>query len=132
NLACNPAVSASDALDYGHRAYDLMQQAHAFESRVADTYGWSLVQTNDSRNIDMGINVLLDAWKADEIPDTAYHLGKAYLAKGNAIEAQKYLDKAMDLYSEALKNDQVFDNTLQQSILDAQSQLKKLKGNRGS
>ncbi len=38
NLACNRSVPAPDALQYGKKAYDLMQQQHTFEPLVADTW----------------------------------------------------------------------------------------------
>ena len=128
NLACNTAVDSKDSLDYSRKAFSLMQQQHTFEPLVADTYGWSLVQSGDDRNLDEGLNVLLDAWTAKEIPDTAYHLGKAYLKKNDATEAEKYLTKAQTLFDEALTRNEVMDATLQQSIVDAQNEASKLKG----
>jgi tetratricopeptide (TPR) repeat protein len=129
NLACNKSVSSADALEYGRKAYELMQEAHTFEPLVADTYGWGLVQSGDDRNLDMGLNVLLEAYGANKnIVDVAYHLGAAYVKKNNATEAEKYLSEAQVLYDEAIKNNQITDATLQPGIIQAQNEVVKLKG----
>ncbi len=132
NLACNRAVDAKDALEYGRRAFELMQKANLFEPLVADTYGWSLVQSGDDRNLDMGLNILQDAYRAGEFVDVAYHLGEAYLRKNNAAEAEKYLAQAQTLYNDALKDNKIVDATLQPSIVAAQERAEKLKGKKGS
>ena len=127
NLACNRSVPAPDALQYGKKAYDLMQQQHTFEPLVADTYGWALVQSGEERNLDAGLNVLLDAWNARHVVDIAYHLGEAYLRKNNGIEADKYLTQAQALFTDALNNKEQLDVTLQKSIVAAQDKADKLK-----
>jgi tetratricopeptide (TPR) repeat protein len=121
NLACNPQVSAADSLDYSHKAFDLMQKTGNYDPLVADTFGWNEVQ-NDPNGLDNGLQVLLDAWKSEQIVDIAYHLGAAYLKKGNPNEASKYLTQAQSLFNDELKNNTVTDMTLQQKIIDAQRQ----------
>ena len=127
NLACNTAVDSKDSLDYSRKAFSLMQQQHTFEPLVADTYGWALIQSGDERNLDTGLNVLLEAWNARKVVDIAYHLGATYLKKNNAVEADKYLTQAQQLFDEAMAKKEVVDITLQESIVGAQAQVAKLK-----
>ena len=104
-----------------------MQAQKVFEPLVADTYGWALVQSGDERNLDTGLNVLLEAWNARQVVDIAYHLGATYLKKNNAVEADKYLTQAQQLFDEAMAKKEVVDITLQESIVGAQAQVAKLK-----
>ncbi len=87
----------------------------------------ALVQSGEeTRNLDAGLNVLLEAWTARHVVDIAYHLGEAYLRKNNGIEADKYLTQAQALFTDAINNKEQLD-TLQKSIVAAQDKADKLK-----
>jgi hypothetical protein len=75
--------------------------------------------------------VLLNAWNSKQVVDIAYHLGAAYLKKGNPDEASKYLTQAQSLFNDQLKNNTVTDATLQQKIIDAQRQANDKKAKAG-
>jgi hypothetical protein len=132
NLACNPAATAQESLEYGKKAYDLMLQNRVYEPLVADTYGWSMVQSGNERDLDAGLNVLLEAWNTKHIADIAYHIGDAYCRKNNGADAEKYLIEAQNLYNEALSKNQVSDMTLQLKINSAREKASKLKAKPGS
>lgn len=76
------------------KAQALAEKLKAVDAPVSyDTIGWVLLKAG---NKEEALKYLLRAWdKANGLPTVAYHLGVAYLAKGDASAAAKWLEKAV-------------------------------------
>lgn len=122
NLACvmiMPGAPATpeDALQYSRKAYDLMlNSGRPPEPAIMDTHAAILVLTG---RVDEGINLLLDALDRRAFPDAFYHLGDAYLRKGQPDEAERALKSAQDLILQAEREKQPIDPTLKSKIDEA-------------
>ena len=95
-LADHPTTSdPKKALIYSQKAWDLMGTGDGYKPFVADTHGWVLVQLG---RLDEGIAVLREAAaRGEESAEMSYHLGEAYLRKGQVKEAVAEMEKARAL-----------------------------------
>lgn len=109
------------ALGYSGRAYDLMQQANAYDVSIADTHGWVLI-LND--RTDEGMEVLKTALSKKPLPDTHYHLGEAYLRKAQYSEANAQFEQAAAVLKQTKDRGGFVDPALQDKLARAVDRLK--------
>jgi tetratricopeptide (TPR) repeat protein len=113
-----------EGLTYAKKAYDLSANNGQMQTRVADTYGWALIQ---STKVSEGISVLhsaIDNSTGDQanFPDIHYHLAEAYLKINEVNSAEQELTSAMQAYQHMLDTHQVVDESLKAKIDKALNQ----------
>ncbi len=121
NMACLLAEQIkppqpAEALVLAQRAQDAMRSTGVINYLVMDTYGWTLILNN---RLDEGIAVLQEVVQKEPFVDAYYHLGEGFLAKGYPEEAQKQLQKAVDLMDKAGKRGSATDHPLRSRIEQA-------------
>ena len=84
--------AVEQGVEYGSRAYRSSGLQGEADPRIADTYGWALVLAG--RGAD-AIPVLKSAADKLPIPETQYHLAKAYLSVGDHKAAWPCLTAAL-------------------------------------
>jgi tetratricopeptide (TPR) repeat protein len=99
NIACvlndmSTPPRPKEALVWSQKAYDLIQKSGKMVPTIYDTHGWVLISAGQ---LDDGIEVLHQGIDKSAFPDAFYHLGRAYLMKGQPKDAQRELNRAMEM-----------------------------------
>ena len=110
----------TEALKFSKQAYDLCKSTGQMQTRIADTYGWVLIQTG---NVNEGLNVLHLAIDQVDFAEGHYHLGMGYLKKKEFAAAQQEMYTALTMLQKSKdKHDQI-DETLAPKIDAALKQI---------
>jgi len=110
--AAQPDVKT--ALEYGQRAYQIMNRLGIESSVVLDTYGWMLVLNG---RVAEGTHMLrLAAAQFDSPVDAHYHLGEAYLRQSQAVSAEASLLEAQKRIEAARRTGDFVPTLLEQKV----------------
>jgi tetratricopeptide (TPR) repeat protein len=113
----------SDALIWSTKAFDIKAAQGAFNAKIYDTQGWTLILNG---KVDAGMDVLHQAAERAELPDLHYHLARGYLKKDRPEDAKRELELATRQLSNAIANKDPYDSTLPDKISQAGKEADKM------
>ena len=88
-----------EARKHSQKAYDLVKRAQPFPAAIFDTHGWVLVQCGQ---LNESIEILHKVVRQSNMPEAHYHLGEAYVRKGDYRKAQESLRLAAQSIPETI------------------------------
>lgn len=123
-----PSYAPNEAVKYSTQIYEKAVRDGKKEELpfIMDTHGWALVL---SGKVDEGIDLLRKALEKKSIPDTHYHLGKAFLLKNppSVVDAERSLLDAKQAISEAERAGKPIYGTLKVKVDQALADVKAMK-----
>lgn len=101
------------ARQYSQKAYDLVRRAQPFPAAIFDTHAWVLVQCGE---LTEAIEILQKVVRQNAMPEAHYHLGEAFLRKGDTRRALEELRAAAQAIPVAISNGQPVTADLEKKI----------------
>jgi tetratricopeptide (TPR) repeat protein len=127
NLLVDDALvpQPQEARKHSQHAYDLVKRAQPFPAAIFDTHGWVLVHCGE---LTEAIEILQKVVRQSNMPEAHYHLGEAYVRKGDFRKAQESLKVAAQAIPEVIAQGGTVSADLEKKIQASLEKANQLEG----